>query len=220
MLDKIIHQKRMELAATKGTLPDSYGFDSEMEVPSFSAVLMRPAINIIAEIKYKSPSHGPFRCQLPPEEIAESYGVNGAAALSILTDQAFFSGSLDYLARVRKLFLSEDRLQSLPLLRKDFIIDKQQVLETRHCGASAFLLIVACLELPQLQMLIECGLQEGLDALIEVHDPYELDIAIEAGARIIGVNNRNLKTFQVDIQTSFDLVRRLEGEEFLKVVES
>lgn len=221
MLERIIEKKKQELAAAAGrTVQESIWEQLDQEVPSFSEALRKPSINIIAEIKYSSPSHGPFTCQDPPEKIAESYAEAGAAALSVLTDQTFFSGNAEFLTRARKTLSSDERFRSLPLLRKDFIIDRNQIVEARQIGASACLLIAACLSQMELQGLIEAGVEQGLDSLVEVHDPYELEKSLEAGAAIIGVNNRNLKTFEVDLRTSFDLARRLEGEDRLIVAES
>ena len=175
-------------------------------------------MSIIAEIKYKSPSHGFFACQRTPEEISGSYSRAGAAALSVLTDQVFFAGSLEYLARVRKHLDQGVAGRPVPLLRKDFILDRYQILEAGNAGASALLLIAAVLPGPRLKELLEATGENGMEALVEVHDPRELEAALESGAGIIGVNNRNLKNFKVDIRTSFDIARRLEGVEGLLLV--
>jgi len=210
----------LELAAS---LEEASGISPPPEEPAppgFSAALPATKTNIIAEIKYRSPSHGPFRCRKPPDEIADSYVENGAAALSVLTDQTFFSGSLDHLARVRKRLIEQERSAKIPILRKDFILDRRQVVEACRFGASAYLLIAACLDVVQLRELIQCGEEQGIEPLVEVHDAWELERAIDSGAGIIGVNNRNLKTFEVDIRTSFELARMLEGESYLLVAES
>jgi indole-3-glycerol phosphate synthase len=223
ILDRIIEAKRIEIAQAKErssvqALLDPIG---DEEIPSFGGAIKRPQVNIIAEIKYQSPSHGPFLCQIPPEEIARTYAENGAVALSVLTDEQFFGGSLEYLQRVSGCLgeeIPEDESQDsgtpdrLPLLRKDFIIDRYQVAEARSVGSSAFLLIVACLDEDVLGELIAYGAELGLDALVEIHSPRELDMALEVGARIIGVNNRDLRSFVVDINTSFEIAKRMEGE--------
>jgi len=227
MLNQIMARKREELVerSCKVTLEELEDRFLESPPASLEAALVRPSVNIIAEIKYSSPSHGPFKCRLAPEDVAQIYVENGAAALSILTDEPFFGGSLEYLDRVFQHLIREDRNsdsgERTPLLRKDFILDRFQVAEAKVHGASAFLLIVACLDSVQLRSLIEYGREIGLEALVEIHDPFELDVALDSGARILGVNNRNLKTFEVDINTSFAIARRLEGEDrFVLVAES
>ncbi len=172
----------------------------------FLKAITRPEINIIAEIKYSSPSHGPFLCQRPAVEVAKIYRENGAAAISILTDKERFQGDLKYLKEVSE---TDD---CLPLLRKDFIREPHQIGETLENGASAYLLIVRDLTPDQLVALMELGAQEGLLPLVEVHSPFELETAIKCGARVIGVNNRDLGTFKVDIETAFKIARLLEGE--------
>ncbi|UCF37773.1 MAG: indole-3-glycerol phosphate synthase TrpC [Acidobacteriota bacterium] len=235
MLDQIIATKKLEVAEAKArkSIDQLVSRINERDVPSFEDALNAPGLNIIAEIKFKSPSHGPFLCQKAPEVIGLTYVESGAAAISVLSDETYFGGRLDYLRRVfqaQHLAYNSDNEDSdseswdflpVPLLRKDFIIDPYQVAEACGADASAFLLIVACLDQGQIEELIEYGDELGLDALVEVHDPHELETAVEAGSRIIGVNNRNLKTFEVDIETSFDIARRLEGEQgFTLVAES
>lgn len=227
MLDQIVARKREELAErlSKITLEELEDRFPTSPPASLEAALVRPGVNIIAEIKYRSPSHGPFKCCLEPEKVAQIYVENGAAALSILTDETFFGGSLEYLDRVFQHLLPEDPNsdsgEGTPLLRKDFILDRFQVAEAKVHRASAFLLIAACLDSVQCRSLIEYGREVGLEALVEIHDPFELDAAVDSGARLLGVNNRNLKTFEVDINTSFEIARRLEGEDrFVLVAES
>jgi indole-3-glycerol phosphate synthase len=227
MLNQIVARKRDELAERlrQVKLEELSDRFPEALSASLEAKLQRSGVNIIAEIKYKSPSHGSFRCRLEPERVAQIYAENGAAALSILTDGPFFGGSLDYLERVYRHLLErdsgDDPGDAVPLLRKDFILDQYQVAEARAYGAGAFLLIAACLEADQCRSLIEYGREIGLEALVEIHDPFELDVAVDSGARLLGVNNRNLKTFEVDINTSFEIARRLEGEDqFVLVAES
>ena len=179
---------------------------SEEPRPSFRSAVTQAGINVIAEIKYKSPSRGSFTCQLPALELAKMYSENGARALSVLTERRYFDGDLHFLREI-----SED-LEEMPLLRKDFILDRYQVVESRVNGASACLFIVACLKGNELGDLIACAADWGLDALVEIHGPHELEQAVESGAIIIGVNNRDLRTFAVDIATSFDIARRMERE--------
>lgn len=225
MLKTIIEHKKIELEHLKKALPlqelERAAGKAEVDPPSFSGALRIPGPRIIAEIKFKSPSHGMFACQDSPEEVAEGYCNAGAAALSVLTDKIFFAGNLDYLERVRKHLDTGEFRGSVPLLRKEFIIDRYQVLEARIKGASALLLIAAVLSRSQLRELLEAAREYGLEALVEIHGPGELEMVMECGAAIIGVNNRNLETFKVDIKTSFDIARRLEGERgFLLVSES
>jgi len=217
MLDRILARKRRDLEeARAGTsLAELLEADPGPAAPSFEAALTRPQINVIAEIKYQSPSRGAFTCRRPPGEIGQLYLENGAAAISVLTEKHFFHGDLEFIRTVR------EQETGLPLLRKDFIFDAYQLAEARAHGASAYLLIVACLTPDELQELIRKGRDYQLDALVEVHDAFELERAVESGARIIGVNNRNLRTFQVDLDTSFKLARLLEGESgFVLVSES
>lgn len=222
MLKTIVDHKKIELEQLKKALPikelERLAGQVNPGVPSFSDSLGLPGPRIIAEIKYKSPSHGMFACQETPEQVAEGYCSNGAAALSVLTDEMFFAGKLEYLERVRKHLDTTEFRDSVPLLRKEFIIDRYQVLEARIRGASALLLIAAVLDKSRLRELLGFAREAGLEALVEIHGPGELETVLECGADIIGVNNRNLETFQVDIKTSFDIARRLEGESGFQLV--
>jgi indole-3-glycerol phosphate synthase len=155
-------------------------------------------VNVIAECKRRSPSRGVLAPQYDPVAIARQYEAGGAAAISVLTEPTFFDGSLEHLAAVRGAV-------TLPLLRKDFIVDEYQVFEARASGADAILLIVAGLGQPQMQRLQLRAWELGLAALVEVHDEEELSRAVDVGARIIGVNNRNLRTLSVDTEASFRL---------------
>jgi indole-3-glycerol phosphate synthase len=163
---------------------------------------VRPSIALIAEVKKASPSAGLIRPDFDPVRIAREYEAAGASCLSVLTDEKFFQGSLQYLRQIRSAV-------KLPLLRKDFIIDERQVLEAAEWGADAILLIVAILGRAELEGLLALASGAGLAALVEVHDELELDRALEAGATLIGVNNRNLKTFKVDLATTERLAARL-----------
>ena len=217
MLDRILARKQQDLEEAKERVPlaELLAVDPGRRAPSFEAALTRPRINVIAEIKYHSPSRGAFACRLAPQEIGRLYLDNGAAAISVLTEKHFFHGDLGFIRTVR------EQETGLPLLRKDFICDAYQLAEARAHGASAYLLIVACLSPGRLKELIRDGRDHQLDALVEVHDAFELEAAVESGARIIGVNNRDLRTFNVDLDTSFKLARMLEGETgFVLVSES
>lgn len=170
---------------------------------AFRQALARPGmVNVIAECKRRSPSKGVLRADYDPVTIASGYERAGAVALSVLTEPTFFDGALAHLAAVRDAV-------SLPLLRKDFIVDEYQLLEARAAGADAILLIVAALDDETLQRLGRAAADAGLATLVEVHSVAELDRAIAAGADVIGVNNRNLRTLQVDVNASHDIASRL-----------
>jgi len=162
-------------------------------------------LNVIAECKRRSPSRGVLRTDYDPAAIASGYESAGAAAISVLTEPTFFDGSLAHLVAVRGAV-------EIPLLRKDFIVSEYQLLEAKAAGADAVLLIVAALRPVELKVLHDHARRYGLDALVEVHDATELAIAIDAGARIIGVNNRNLRTLEVDVHASEDLIARIPPE--------
>jgi indole-3-glycerol phosphate synthase len=155
-------------------------------------------VNVIAECKRRSPSRGVIRAEYDPMTIAHGYQQAGAAAISVLTEPTFFDGSLDHLRAVRAVV-------DIPILRKDFIVSDYQLLEARAAGADAVLLIVAALHADELRRLRERANDLGLDTLVEVHQPDELSAAVDAGAEVIGVNNRNLRTLAVDLRAS-DLV--------------
>lgn len=159
------------------------------------ALSRRRRVNVIAECKRRSPSRGVLRAAYDPAEIAADYERGGAAAISVLTEPSFFDGSLEHLAAVRDAV-------SVPLLRKDFIVDEYQLLEARAAGADAALLIVAALNDAELSRMASVAKQLGLAALVEVHDVQECERALSSGARLIGVNNRNLRTLQVDLDAS------------------
>ncbi len=163
---------------------------------TFRQALERPTtFNVIAECKRRSPSRGVLKASYDPASIALSYERAGAAAISVLTEPTFFDGTLDHLAAVRKT-------TTLPVLRKDFIVDRYQILEARAAGADAILLIVAALSPGELTHLHQTAVELGLDVLVEIHDLSELPVALDAGASIIGVNNRNLRTLSVDTEVS------------------
>ncbi len=168
-------------------------------VRPFATALSRPGrVNVIAEHKRRSPSRGAIREDLEPADVARRYEQAGAAALSFLTDEPFFGGRLSHLVEARAA-------TGLPVLRKDFVVDRWQVWEARAAGADAVLLIVAALTDGELGGLLATAAEAGLEALVEVHDAAELAGALGAGARIVGVNNRNLKTLAVSLETSLAL---------------
>lgn len=167
----------------------------------FQSCITGESIRLIAEVKKASPSKGLLCPNFNPVSLGKSYEKAGAAAISVLTDERFFQGSLTYLQQVKKV------TQTVPVLRKDFIIDRYQLPEARLYGADAILLIVAALTPPELEKLYKEALLFGLAPLVEVHNRAELDVALAAGAGIIGINNRDLKSFVVNIKTTFDLLQ-------------
>ncbi|NNC91160.1 MAG: indole-3-glycerol phosphate synthase TrpC [Acidimicrobiia bacterium] len=179
---------------------------------SFESALTRPGVNVIAEVKRRSPSRGALAPDLDPVTQAAAYAAGGAAAISVLTEPEFFSGSLEDLEAVT-------RSVEIPVLRKDFIIDVAQVWESKLAGADALLLIVAALEDDLLARLLQETEDAGLEALVEVHTGEEADRATSAGARIVGVNNRDLATFTVDLATAESLAGRV-GAAAARVAES
>lgn len=195
-LDRILARKIEELSAYP-TIDDLFvRIDGLPEVHDFATALRQgDRVALIAEIKQASPSKGVLIADFDPVRIAHIYADNGASALSILTDQRFFQGHLDHLMAVRAVV-------DLPILRKDFIIDPRQIVEARLARADAVLLIVMALEPSYLRALLMQTDALGMTALVEVHTPDEARIALDAGARVIGVNNRDLRTFQEDLTTT------------------
>lgn len=204
ILDDIVAYKREELAEQKKVASLAQLQQSQLFaelVPSFLHALRdRKSRAIIAEVKKASPSKGVIRADFDPLQLAKTYEANGAAAISVLTEKKFFQGSLDYLRRIRKQV-------ALPLLRKDFLFDSYQVYEARAYGASAILLIVAILTDEQIVELSGVARTLGLDCLVEVHDEQELERALACGVSILGINNRDLRTFHTTIETSERLLR-------------
>lgn len=204
ILDTIIAQKRIEIAALRPRAAELKRLAAARnERRDFAAALRRPdgRVALIAEVKKASPSAGVIRPDFDPVAIARDYERGGASCLSVLTDEKFFQGHLDYLRHIREAV-------KLPLLRKDFIVDELQIHEAAAAGADCVLLIVACLKQDELIHLSRVVSDCLLDALVEVHDEAELDRALAAGAKIIGVNNRDLKTFKVDLATTERLAER------------
>jgi len=199
ILDRILANKYLEVAQRRLVVPIEPLREQALALPrprSFIGALKRagrPAL--IAECKKASPSKGLLRPEYDPKQLAQTYAENGAAALSVLTDEKFFQGALSDLTVAREA-------AGLPALRKDFIVDGYQVYEARAAGADAVLLIVAALRLDQLQELHQQIVELGMTALVEVHDEAEVDIALQVEPKLMGVNNRNLHDFTVDLQTT------------------
>lgn len=212
ILKKILHRKReeirercakvslQELRARIESSPPARGFVKAIETTIKQG---RPAV--IAEIKKASPSKGVIRESFDPVAIAKSYTKGGATCLSVLTDMDFFQGSDAYLQQARAAC-------SLPVIRKDFIIDPYQVYEARTIGADCILLIVAALDDAQLQKLLSLAHELGMDVLVEVHDEAELHHALKFPAPLIGINNRNLRTFEVNLRTTIDLLPQIPAD--------
>ncbi len=202
ILDRIVEAKLATIEKGKKRVPEPV---LRMTVRKcerardFAGAISGNRVNVIAELKKASPSLGVIREDFDPAKLAGAFHQSGAAALSVLTDEDFFQGSLGYLRAARKA-------APLPVLRKDFIVDPWQVWEARAADSDAFLLIVAILGDAQLQSLIALGKELGMAALVEVHTREELQRALDAGAAIIGVNNRDLRTFEVRLETSLELV--------------
>ena len=217
ILDRIVEARRASVAHRKRVLPDvALKMAVEMKVApprDFLGALARAGkINIISELKKASPSRGVIREEYAPAVLAASLEEAGAAALSVLTEEDFFSGSLGDLKEASSV-------TKIPILRKDFIVDPWQVWETRAAGADSFLLIAAVLNDAELRDLLDLGRTLKMEALVEVHSREELQRVLDAGARIIGVNNRDLRDFQVHLETSLALAEAIP-EECIAVSES
>lgn len=212
VLTRILTHKRIEVERQQRKLPLAklnISLETAPPVRDFAAALRKPdAVALIAEVKKASPSKGVFLENFDHLAIAQTYIANGAAALSVLTDAHFFQGSLKYLQGIRQLEDKAPRTE-VPLLRKDFILDPYQVYEARVYGADALLLIVAALDDTTLQALLTLTYELGMHALVEVHTAAELERALAAGARIIGINNRDLNSFQTTLETTERLAAQL-----------
>jgi indole-3-glycerol phosphate synthase len=208
ILDRIVEARRESVAHRKRVLPEvplKMAVEKAAPPRDFAGALTRDGVNVIAELKKASPSRGVIRENYVPAALAAGLERAGAAALSVLTEEEFFFGSLTDLKEAKKVV-------QIPILRKDFIIDPWQVWEARAAGADAFLLIVAILTDGALRELLDLGRSLGMEPLVEVHSGEELDRAIAAGARIIGVNNRDLRTFEVRVETSLGLIDAIPDE--------
>ncbi len=204
ILDDIVAYKKEELAETKRRVSPSDIRSKAMDAGPLrgfeKALAAGGDIKLIAEVKKASPSRGVIRGDFDPAAIAGVYEESGADCISVLTEKKYFQGSLDYLGEIRKTV-------RLPLLRKDFIIDAYQIFEARAAGADGLLLIAACLEKNQIGDYAGIAQGIGLDVLVEVHAYKELDKALSAGAMLLGINNRDLRTFKVDVKTTLELMK-------------
>jgi indole-3-glycerol phosphate synthase len=206
ILDQIIARKRQEVAERRRMRPEKV-LQTQLEaappIRDFLERLAEPGpIKLIAEIKKASPSRGVIRAHFHPAQLALCYQSHGAAAISVLTDETFFQGSLTHLEEVR-------RACQLPLLRKDFVIDRYQLLEARLAGADAVLLIAECLDDCQLRSLLQDAVALNLTPLVEFHEAENLQRVLDAGAQLVGINNRNLRTFEVTIEHTLRLRDRI-----------
>jgi len=203
ILDQILARTVADVAGRKGAVTSTSLEHQAARMPEpigLRRALAGPTVAVIAEIKRASPSRGVFPVAVDPPVVAGEYLDGGAAALSVLTDEPFFHGSLEDLSSAASV--AHGHPNPAPVLRKDFIVDHYQIVEARASGADAFLLIVAALSDRALRDLLHTGVDYGMDAMVEVHDEDELERAVAVGATLIGINNRNLRTFEVDLAVS------------------
>jgi indole-3-glycerol phosphate synthase len=205
ILDRIVATKREEIAAARARVGEAELERRIAGLPparDFRGELMRGGVRVIAEVKKASPSAGVIRADFDPVAIARAYAANGAACISVLTDEPYFQGSLRYLERVREAV-------GIPLLRKDFILDRYQLLEARAAGADCVLLIAEILPGEELPRLLREAQDLGLQALVELYDAENLPRVLGAGATLVGVNNRDLRTFAVRLEHTLELAARV-----------
>ena len=204
ILDDIVEHKKEELKRASRKLPLSELKNRLKGLPAplnFYTIASRDnSLKVISEVKKASPSRGIICSDFDPVRIAKSYEAAGAAAISVLTDEKYFQGKLDYLSEIRKAV-------NVPLLRKDFTIDPYQIYEARMYGADIVLLIVAILDKPRIVEYLDIINSLGLSAIVEVHNAEELSIALDAGSSIIGINNRDLRNFEVSLDTTVELIK-------------
>jgi indole-3-glycerol phosphate synthase len=209
ILDKIVATKREEIRAAKETRPEAVVRDAICNAPPvrnfFNPLATGDSIKLIAEVKKASPSKGLIREDFHPGEIAQAYEANGASCISVLTDEQYFQGSLEVLRQVHAAV-------SLPVLRKDFILDSYQLLEARAAGADAVLLIAECLDDCNLRKLHNEAIELGMTPLVELYEPDNLPRVLDAGATLIGVNNRDLRTFAVDLEHTIRMRDRIPDQ--------
>jgi indole-3-glycerol phosphate synthase len=209
ILDEIVATKRKEVAEAKANRPESVLRSKLSAAPpprNFLAALSAGSpIRLIAEVKKASPSKGIIRADFDPVAIARTYEKHGASCISVLTDGQYFQGSLEYLRQVRAAV-------DLPVLRKDFVIDPYQVVEARTAGADAVLLIAECLDDDSLKQLHDAIVDSGMTPLVELYEPANLVRVLGVGARLIGVNNRDLRTFEVDLEHTLRLRRQIPAD--------
>ncbi len=209
ILEKIVAAKRQEVARAKANCPEPELRRRLTDAPplrDFLATLSTPGpIRLIAEVKKASPSKGVIRADFHPAQIAQTYQQHGAACLSVLTDGPYFQGSLEDLCQVRAAV-------DLPVLRKDFVIDPYQVVEARAAGADAVLLIAECLDDDALGLLYASILSLGMTPLVELYDEENLPRVLDLGARLVGINNRNLRTFEVDLDHTLRMKERIPAD--------
>jgi indole-3-glycerol phosphate synthase len=215
ILNRIVEVKREELAtarAARSLASWREAAEARRDVRGFVSAMRNKITSgqaaVIAEVKKASPSKGVLREHFVPAEIATSYASGGAACLSVLTDEGFFQGSNAYLEQARGAC-------ALPVLRKDFMIDEYQVVQARAIGADCILLIAACLDDARMRDLEACAMALGMDVLVEVHDGDELDRALRLKTPLLGINNRNLRTFDVTLATTLDLLPRVPADRLL-----
>jgi len=209
ILDKIVATKREELARAKATLPEADLVGHLAQAPSprdfFAALDGGGPVRLIAEVKRASPSAGLIREDFDPVAIARTYQQHGASCISVLTDEPYFQGSLDYLRQIRAAV-------DLPLLRKDFILDRYQVIEARTAGADAVLLIAECRDDDALRTLHEAVVELGMTPLVELFEPSNLARVLDLGAPLVGINNRDLRTFTTDLAHTIRLRRQIPAD--------
>jgi len=209
ILDQIVAAKRAEIERLKMTVPVADLRARLADAPPlrdfFTPLAANGPIKLIAEVKKASPSAGVIRANFDPVAIARTFEEHGATCLSVLTDEPYFQGRLEYLAQIRKS-------TSIPILRKDFILDEYQLLEARLAGADAVLLIAECLDDCSLRKLFNVTCELGMTPLVELYEPENLTRVFDAGATLIGVNNRNLHTFQVDLAHTIQMRNRIPDE--------